>query len=245
MKKLFAFTALCLFGTLPSHASEPSLGRPMLPVDQKPDAPVLSGLGRLRPAAYEPTLGWSTAGLPRWQVQIGGQTYYLVFHGKKDLEQLVEKNRQVWWWKVRGRVERRNFTLYRQPARPGDPVFTDARILALNVLVVESLEPTLLEGRRIAEPVRMTVRAEIKWFGNSYCREPNGVISGTCKWCPWEGCYIELEGRRVRVQGLPGDIVDQQGYRGQTLVLVGRLERQQGCLRMLPDVLVVESFQRG
>src|SRR5262249_18014844 len=148
-------------------------------------------------------------------------------------------------WKVRGRVERRSFALGRQPARPGDPVFQDALLVKLNVLVVEALEPTPLESRRTAEPVRVTVRAEIKWFGNSHSRGPGGVIISTCKWSPWGGCYIELEGRRVRVQGLPGDIVEQYGYRGQTFVLVGRLERQEGDPRVPPDVLIVESFRRG
>jgi hypothetical protein len=238
MKRLFACTALCLFGTLPLHAADCPVG--------KPTAPVLSGLARLRPAVHEPMPGWTAESrLPRWQVHLGGRTYYLVFDGKKDLQTLVEKNREVWWWKVRGRAEYRTFTLVRKSARPGDPVLKDARVLQLNVLVVESLVPTLLEVLRRAESVRVNVCAEIKWFGNSYSREPNGLIRSTPKWCPWEGCYIMLEGRRVRVLGLPGDIVDQQGYRGQTLVLVGRLERQDGGPNVPPDVLVVESFQRS
>jgi hypothetical protein len=54
-----------------------------------------------------------------------------------------------------------------------------------------------------------------------------------------------VNGRTIRLQGLPGDVVDQQGYRGQTLVLVGRLERHQDGPRVPPDVLVVESFRRG
>jgi hypothetical protein len=237
MTIVFAFTALYLFGTLPLHAADPPAG--------KPTAPVLSGLARLRPAMHEPMPGWNTGGLPRWQVQLGGRTYFLVFDGKTDLQTLVEKNRYVWWWKVRGRAEYRTFTLGRQPARPGDPVLQDARVVTLNVLVVESLEPSLLEAFRRAESVRVTVCTEIKWFGNSHSRMPDGTIMSTCKLCLWEGCYIEMEGRRVRVIGLPGDIAEQYGYRGQVFTLVGRLEQRAEGPRVPPDVLVVESFQRG
>jgi hypothetical protein len=237
MTTTFAFTALYLFGALPLQAADP-------PAD-KPTAPVLSGLARLRPAVHEPMPGWTTGDLPRWQVQLGGRTYYLVFDGKKDLQTLVEKNRYVWWWKVRGRAECRTFTLGRQPARPGDPVLQDARVFSLNVLVVESLKPSLLETIRRGEEVRVTVCAEIKWFGNSHSREPNGLIRSTTKWCPWEGCYVEMEGRRVRVIGLPGDIAEQYGYRGQVFTLVGRMERRAEGPGVPPDVLVVESFQRS
>ena len=62
------------------------------------------------------------------------------------------------------------------------------------------------------------------------------------------GCYVELDGRTVRVEGLPGDMADQQGYAGQTLILVGRLGlrpvgRSWGAVP--PEVLAVESFRRA
>jgi hypothetical protein len=245
MKRLLAFTSLCLLGTLPLHASEPTAGGPPRAGDGETTPRGLGGVSRLRPAAYEPMPGWSTGGLPRWQMELGGRTYYLVFDGNKDLEQLVDKRRDVWWWKVRGRAERRDFALGRQPARPGDPVLKDARLLKLDVLVVESLEPTPLEAALHDKSVRVTVTAEIKWFGNSYGREPNGLIRGTVKWCPWESCYIVVNGRTIRVIGLPGDIVDQYGYRGQTMVLVGRMERRAEGAEVPPDMLIVERFQRG
>jgi hypothetical protein len=245
MKPFFALTALCLFGTFSLHASERAPGGLLPPGGPKPDNPVLGGLARLRPAVHEPMPGWNTSGLPRWQADFRGRTYYLVFDGKCNLEQLVEKNRDVWWWKIRGRAEARSFVLVRKPWPPAAPVLKDARIVTLNVLVVESLETTPLENACPAESARITVTAKVGWFGNSYSREPNGTICGTCKWCPWEGCYIMLNGGKVRLQGLPGDIVTQQGYRGQTLVLTGRLERQGDDPRVPPDVLVVESFRRA
>jgi hypothetical protein len=243
MKKLLALTALGLFAATSVNASAVSLGG-LPPPRLKPDAPVLSGLARLRPAVYDSLDGWRTSYLPRWQVQLGGNTYYLVFQGKGDLEKLVEKNRDVWWWRISGRVERRTYVLGRQPDRPGAPVFQDARVVPLTVLVVESLEPTPLESIRPAESGRVTVRATVRWYGNAYGRMPDGSIIGTLKGCPWEGCYIVVNGTTIRLQGLPGDMVTQQGYAGQTLVLVGRLVRHEGDRMVPPDVLVVESFQR-
>jgi len=154
---------------------------------------------------YDSLHGWKTSYLPRWQAQLGGNTYYLVFQGKRNLEELVEKNRDVWWWKIRGRVEQRTYGLGRQPARPGDSVFQDLRPVVLNVLVVESLETTPLESIRPIESGRVTVRATVRWHGNAYGRLPNGMTVGTLKGYPWEGCYIVLEGRTVRLKGLPGD----------------------------------------
>jgi hypothetical protein len=245
MKKLLALTAVGLFAAASVNASAAPLGGLVPPHGLKPDAPVLSGVARLRPAVYDSLRGWQTSHLPRWQAQLGGNTYYLVFPGKGNLEELVEKRRDVWWWKIRGRVEQRRFVLGRQSARPGDPVVQDALLVSLTVLVVEGLETTPLESIRPAESGRVSVRATVKWYGNAYGRMPDGSIIGTLKGYPWEGCYIELDGRKVRLQGLPGDRVTQQNYDGQTLVLVGRLERREGDRQVPPDVLVVESFQRA
>jgi hypothetical protein len=92
-------------------------------------------------------------------------------------------------------------------------------------------------------PARFVIRAEVKWFGNSYCRMPNGTIAGTCKYCEWEGCYIVVDGKTIRLSALPGnDIVDQQNYRGKTLVLVGLLLQQPLGKTVPPDVLIVDRF---
>jgi hypothetical protein len=92
------------------------------------------------------------------------------------------------------------------------------------------------------DPAHFVIRAEVKWFGNYYWRDSNGLIAGTTKYCAWESCYIEVNGRIVRLQGLPGDIVDQYGYRGKTLVLVGRLVQQKTSNGVPPNVLIVDSF---
>jgi hypothetical protein len=108
-------------------------------------------------------------------------------------------------------------------------------------------------GKR-SDPDHFVIRAEVRWFGNAYGRDPNGGIYGTLKGCDWESCYIVVDGRTILVAGLPGDIVDQQGYNGQTLVMVGRLvrfgadRRQHGKLTgfrtQLGGVLIVERFYR-
>src|SRR5262245_37773260 len=114
MKKLLALTAFGLIAAVSGHAPAATPGG--LPPRLKPNAPVLSGHARLRPAVYDSLHGWKTSYLPRWQVQLGGNTYYLVFQGKGNLEELVEKRRDVWWWKIRGRVEQRRFVLDGQSA---------------------------------------------------------------------------------------------------------------------------------
>jgi hypothetical protein len=109
-------------------------------------------------------------------------------------------------------------------------------------------------GQR-SDPAHFAIQAQVHWFGNGYGRLPNGGIIGTLKGCDWESCYIVMDGRKVLVDGLPGDIVDQQGYGGQTLVLVGRLvpfgsERRQphgaltGFRSNLGGVLIVDRFYR-
>src|SRR5262245_52610970 len=86
MKKLLALTALGLFAAASVNASAAPFGGLVAPPRLKPDAPVLSGIARLRPAVYDSLHGWKTSYLPRWQVQLGGNTYYLVFQGKGNLE---------------------------------------------------------------------------------------------------------------------------------------------------------------
>jgi hypothetical protein len=255
MKQLFALAALGLFAAVPVLAAEPAEGgilRKVAPHDRfAPRVRTLNGVGKLTPAEHPSLSGWGTSGLPRWQVPLGHDVselslYYLVFEGKnRNLEKLAEKLSGS-WVAISGRVEQRSYVLVRRPGRPGEPVLKDARVVSLTVLVVDSLvEAPVRRQVKPLQPVRVTVTAEVKWFGNHYSREPNGLIRGTAKWCPWEGCYIVLNGRTVRLLDLPGDIVDHQGYRGQTFVLVGRLEQRAGGDRGVPpDVLVVESFRR-
>jgi hypothetical protein len=98
------------------------------------------------------------------------------------------------------------------------------------------------------------IEAKVKWFGNHYGRMSNGIIISTLMGCPWEGCYIEVDGKTIRLEGLPGDIVDQQNYVGQTLLLVGRLVHEEsaqlkprdgfGTAQMPPDVLIVDAFRK-
>jgi hypothetical protein len=261
MKPLFALTALGLFAAVPVLAAPTAPGTglgivprqkfpPRLPM---PKLHLIDGTGKLTPAAYKGLSGWKTGHLPRWQIQLGKDTYYLVFSGKNaELEKLAEKLSGS-WVNIGGLVERRSFGLGRKPWRPGEPVFQDLKLVSLNVLIVYTLEAAPLKSILFGEPVRVTVQAKVEWFGNAYRREKNGVISGTCKLCAWEGCYIVLNGRTVRVAGLPGDdVIAQQGYRGQTLVLVGRLEQRPGgglvtphFGRIPPDVLIVDSFRKA
>jgi hypothetical protein len=119
---------------------------------------------------------------------------------------------------------------------------------------VKPLPSDLVVFGQRSDPAHFAIRAEVKWFGNAYGRDLNGGIIGTLKGCDWESCYIVVDGRKVLVEGLPGDIVDQQGYNGQTLILVGRLvrfgadRRQHGQLTgfrtHLAGVLIVERFYR-
>jgi hypothetical protein len=151
MKKLLALTALGLFTATALQASAaggPRIPRPMPPDIRKLDTPGVDGLVRLRPAQHVPMSRWDTSGLPRWQVSQGDRTYFLVFDGNKKLEQLVEENREVWWWKVRGRVEQRNFVVGRLPGPNGGPVPDIGLVVRLTVLVVDSLETTPLESIR-------------------------------------------------------------------------------------------------
>src|SRR5262249_45316515 len=152
-------TAVGLFPAASVNASAAPIGGLVAPPRLKPDAPVLSGIARLRPAVYDSLDGWRTSHLPRWQAPLGGDTHFLRFPGKCNLEEVGEKRRDVWWWKIRGRVEQRSFVLVRQPWRPGAPVLQDARLVTLAVLVVESLETTPLESIRPAESGGVTVRA--------------------------------------------------------------------------------------
>jgi hypothetical protein len=109
----------------------------------------------------------------------------------------------------------------------------------------------VVPGKR-SDADRFVIRAGVKWFGNAYGRDPNGLIYGTLKGCDWESCYIVVDGRKILVAGLPGDIVDQQHYHGKTMVLVGRLlrfgadRRQHGELTgnrtHLAGVLIVDRF---
>jgi hypothetical protein len=253
MKQLFALAVLGLFAAVPVLAAEPAEGgllRKVVPHDKFAPRPrMLSGIGQLTPAEHKPRPGFSTAHLPRWQVVLGDALseqalYYLVFDGKKkSLEKLADKLKGA-WVKVNGRVERRNFPLSRVPRRPGGPVFSDRPHVSLTVLVVDSLEEVPAEQVGPRQPARVTVKAKLHYVGNSYSRTKEGGIVGTLKGYPWEGCYIVLNGRTVWLVGLPGDLVDYQGYQGQTLVLVGRLERRPGDkVGLTPDALVVESFQ--
>jgi hypothetical protein len=109
-------------------------------------------------------------------------------------------------------------------------------------------------GQR-SDPSHLAITAKVHWSGNSYGRMPDGQIIGTLMGCDWESCYIVVDGRTVLLHGLPGDIVDQQGYRGQTLILVGQFEqfgsaRRQargamtGARMNLGGVLLVDRFYR-
>lgn len=95
-----------------------------------------------------------------------------------------------------------------------------------------------------SDPDHFAMFATVKWFGNSYGRDKNGMIFGTCKLCDWESCYIVVNGKTILVVGLPGDIVEQQGYNGQTLFLRGRLIHQKGepNSKVPSDVLMVDYF---
>ncbi|MCI0455588.1 MAG: hypothetical protein L0Z62_01245, partial [Gemmataceae bacterium] len=213
--------------------------------------PVLEGNGKLSPAQHEPLPGFNTGPLPRWQVRLGGKVYYLVFDGKKQLEDLAARINRG-WVKIRGRVERRTFALGRGPRPDGRPVTKEALLVPLTVLVVDSLDESELEHVQPDRPVHVTVRhvtvrAEVQWHGNRYFRLPNGGIASTKKLYAWESCYIVVDGREVRVEGLPGDILVQQAYHGQTLTLVGRLVQRPDTSRLgpvPPDVLIVGSFRR-
>jgi hypothetical protein len=244
MKQLFALAALGLFAAVPLSAT----GSTLVPPDRFPAKPqVLSGIGRLTPAEDASPTGWRTLGLPRWQVRLGEDTYYVVFEGKmkEEMEKLAERLSGNWVL-VSGRVERRTFEMVRRCNRAGTPFFKDPRVTALNVLVVDGLTDFPMERVKPAPSVRVTLTAQVHYVGNAYSRMPDGSIIGTLRGHPWEGCYIVLNGRTVRLVGLPGDMVDQQGYRGQTLVLVGRLEHRPTRNPAVPgDVLVVESFRRA
>jgi hypothetical protein len=130
---------------------------------------------------------------------------------------------------------------------------TGAALLTLGMCLVDvagaAAPPTILPGGCVKQPPssrrdpkHFVIVADIKWAGNHYFHMPGGGIAGTCMLCPWEGCYIVVHGKTIRLADLPGDIVDQQSYRGRTLVLVGRLVREPGDRLVPPDVLIVEKF---
>jgi hypothetical protein len=252
MKKLLALTALGLLAPAAVLAAEPAVGgpeRPIVPPFKLPQPTrFLIGIGQLMPAEYKPRPGFDIRNLPRWQIVLGNDTseqslYYLVFDGKKDLEKLADKLKGT-WVQIKGHVERRQFPLNRVPRRPGGPVFADRPHTTLTVLVVDSLEvaPVRPDARPLQQ-ARVTVTAEVKYVGNAYTLMPDGTLQSTAVGYPWEGCYIVLNGRRVRLEGLPGDIVHHQSYHGQTLVLSGRLEHRRVPPGWPSDVLVVESFR--
>jgi hypothetical protein len=247
MNPTFALIALSLFNAAPLFTPESSRPMERWRIEPRPDelraAFLFDRIAYLSPAVHDSIPGWDTAPLPRWQVRRGGQTHYLIFEGKKDLEELAARLRRG-WVQVRGRLEQRAFTLGRLQPPGGGAVTDDGRMVTLTVLVVESLEETELELARASQSTRMTVRAEIRWQGNAYGRTPDGQVIRTLKGYAWEGCYIVVDGRTIRVRGLPGDMVVQQNYRGQTLTLVGRLVRQAANPAAHPDVLIVEEFRR-
>jgi hypothetical protein len=120
-------------------------------------------------------------------------------------------------------------------------------ILPGGCIVLPPDGPVVHNQRR--DPAHFVIRAQIQWAGNIYFRMPDGTVGGTLKGCAWEGCYIVANGKTIRVAGLPGDdIVDQQSFKGKTLVLVGQLVYRYtppdlpNLGEVPPDVLIVDRY---
>jgi hypothetical protein len=251
MRRLFTLAGLCLTATASLITSAAGAAGGSRIVTGTIDCPPewVQGITTLTPAQHKTYSSWDTSPLPRWQVRIGAFDYYLVFDGKANLEKLAARlEKQL--VQVRGRVEQRQFILVRAPDPKGGPVLCNAIMVTLPVIVVEYLTEVAFCG---TEPRKLSLRTTVHYVGNSYFRMPDGSIAGTLVGYPYEGCYILLNGKQVRLQFAPEiHLVDLQHFNGKTFVLTGRLETRLARVRWdnpedayeLVDVLVVESYRQ-
>src|SRR5262249_19791203 len=152
------------------------------------------------------------------------------------------KLEKCWYVKVTGYSHTRAYSVSRLAPPGGKPVKDDAVIIKLPVIVVEAIAESELESA----PARIEICGTLRWTGNYYFKEENGLIRGTCKACEWEGYELRTGQSTYRVL-LEGDAAELylRGWNGKTAVVRGRIETRimPGWLRGRPyaaDVLIVD-----
>jgi hypothetical protein len=204
----------------------------------------VAGIVRIVPLDRKRDATWNDDHLPRYQADFGGVKYPLDPSVGEDLIRRARAglNGQAL---LQGHLRERTFTLVRRPNPFGLPVFTDARVERMTVLVVESLVP--LELFPVPKAAKVEVLATVHYVGNAYSRLPNGMVIGTLRGYDYEGCYIVRQGRRIHLEFNPGmELVDQQNLGGKVLRLTGHFtSRPRADGKEAQEVFVVTSHRRA
>jgi hypothetical protein len=168
--------------------------------------------GRLLPASRD-------LKQPSLVVLVNGQSYPLDFAGNQQLRERAVKltGKTV---RIKGVIETRDFC-----ANPVvDQTSAGLGLVVLeqgNVLVVDSIEEVQVQW--IKEIKQVQVRGKLQWHGNAKGKLPGGQTIMTTKGYAWEGYYVEVDGRRYRLEVSCKMAGYLDHFVGQTVVVDGRL----------------------